>query len=51
MILNGGGFVKAIGHAARLADERNLDRLKAAFPDYWERYAQWVMPDDGTGEK
>jgi hypothetical protein len=34
----GGSFVKALAQAASCADERNLHRLKIAFPDYWLEY-------------
>ena len=39
MTTYGGGFVKALGHAAAQADENNLRRIKAAFPEYWKQYA------------
>ena len=35
---SGGGFAKALAGAARRADSHNLDRIKRAFPDYWEQY-------------
>lgn len=35
----GGGFVKALADAALLADDINLERLKAAFPEYWKKYS------------
>ena len=34
----GGGFVSALGAAARRADEDNLRRIKQAWPEYWARY-------------
>ncbi len=34
----GGSFVRALAHAARMADDSNYEKLKAAFPDYWEKY-------------
>ncbi len=34
----GGSFVQALGDAIRHADQRNLQRIKDAFPDYWEKY-------------
>lgn len=34
----GGSFVQALAQAARKADGENLQRLKTAFPEYWERY-------------
>ena len=38
MVQLGGGFVSALGEAARRADEDNLERLKLAWPEYWARY-------------
>lgn len=38
----GGSFVSSIGRAAQCADDRNLHRLKVAFPDYWHEYAETV---------
>lgn len=47
----GGSFVRALGIAASYADPDNLARLKAAFPEYWARYAEMAQPrtkpDDG----
>lgn len=40
MIQHGGGFVKALGDALHKADPGNAARIKAAFPDYWEKYRQ-----------
>ena len=34
----GGAFVRALGEAFSLADERNAGRLQAAFPQYIETY-------------
>jgi hypothetical protein len=34
----GGSFVKALAEAARLADSINLEKIKTAFSDYWEKY-------------
>ncbi len=34
----GGSFVRALAHAARMADDTNYEKLKAAFPDYWSKY-------------
>jgi hypothetical protein len=34
----GGSFVQALAEAAARADPANLGKLKAAFPDLWERY-------------
>jgi hypothetical protein len=40
MLRMGGSFVKALAMAARAADPTNLAKLKAAFPDYFEKYAE-----------
>ena len=36
----GGGFVQNLGRALARADDRNISRIKQAFPDYWEEYLQ-----------
>ena len=36
----GGSFVQALAEAARLADDDNLDRIKKAWPEYWQRYSE-----------
>lgn len=38
----GGSFVKALANCFFLADRENIDRLKKAFPEYWERYATMI---------
>ena len=38
MASHGGGFVRALAAAARVADGRNLGIIKAAFPEYWRDY-------------
>lgn len=38
----GGSFAKAIAAAARAADSVNYAKLKAAFPELWVRYAEFV---------
>lgn len=35
----GGSFVKALGLAARYADPDNLERIKKAWPEYWQKYS------------
>ena len=40
MLKHGGGFVAALAKAYRLADDTNGPKLKAAFPDYWQKYAE-----------
>jgi len=39
-MLTGGSFVYCLGRAWYSADESNRARLKAAFPEYWERYTE-----------
>lgn len=36
----GGQFVKALAVAARCADLANYERLKNAFPNYWENFSE-----------
>ena len=36
----GGGFVKALSHAAMQADDDNIERIKKAFPEYWSDYEE-----------
>ena len=36
----GGSFFQHLGLAALYADENNLAKLKAAFPEEWEKYEQ-----------
>lgn len=38
MMLRGGSFVSRLAHAAGYADDDNLAKLKAAFPELWEKY-------------
>ena len=35
---HGGGFVKLLGAALARADPNNKDRIREAFPDYWQQY-------------
>jgi len=34
----GGSFVKALAECFHRADRQNIDKLKVAFPEYWEQY-------------
>lgn len=36
----GGSFAAALALACMKADENNLQRIKDAFPDMWERYTE-----------
>ena len=38
----GGSFARSISMAAWAADSENYAKLKAAFPELWERYATFV---------
>lgn len=40
MTAYGGSFVKALAEAIAHADADNYRKLKSAFPEYWERYAE-----------
>jgi hypothetical protein len=46
MHLFGGSFVYALARAATKADPENLEKIKATWPELWEKYANWE-----TGEK
>ncbi len=37
----GGSFAAALAEAAMRADDNNLQRIKDAFPEMWERYSQF----------
>jgi len=34
----GGSFVKSLAEAFRTADEKNFQKLKNCFPEYWSEY-------------
>lgn len=36
----GGGFVRRLGEAWIHADQENARKLRMAFPQYWDQYAQ-----------
>ena len=40
MMEYGGSFVRKLGAAALVADQQNLNRIKATWPEYWEQYAR-----------
>lgn len=42
MITWGGSFVQRLGQLYGWADEDNRRRLKAAFPEYWQKYAEYA---------
>ena len=43
----GGSFVAALAVAFRRADPINFERLKCAFPEYWEEYRKLAARVDG----
>lgn len=36
----GGGFVNALAMLIVRADDKNLERIKKSFSDYWEQYKE-----------
>ena len=38
---HGGAFARALAHAAAAADPENLAKIKATWPEMWEKYANW----------
>jgi hypothetical protein len=40
MMEYGGSFVRKLGAAAYVADEENLAKIKATWPDYWAEYSR-----------
>jgi pyruvate/2-oxoacid:ferredoxin oxidoreductase beta subunit len=40
MRVYGGSFIKSLAACFMWADEENYARLKAAFPDYWQKYSE-----------
>jgi hypothetical protein len=38
---HGGAFARALAHAAAAADPENLAKIKATWPELWEKYANW----------
>jgi len=36
----GGSFVEALSVCIHKADDVNIEKLRAAFPEYWEKYAE-----------
>lgn len=41
MINRGGSFVKSLGEALSHADSINVQKIKQAFPEYWDEYLEW----------
>lgn len=48
----GGGFASQLALAGLCADENNLARLKSAFPELWQQYAEFTQqPMKGSNEE
>ena len=43
MIEFGGSFVRKLGAAALVADPENLGKIKATWPDYWDKYKRMTQ--------
>lgn len=43
MKLAGGSFIRNLGPCLPYADERNLAKLKAAFPEEWAHYTRMAL--------
>lgn len=41
MMKHGGGFVSALGVALMKADRTNAQKIKDAFPEYWDEYLNY----------
>ena len=41
----GGSFVKALAELCHRADPINLQKIKDAWPDYWQAYEKWDDKD------
>lgn len=44
----GGGFVKALSACFYAADRQNIEKLKKAFPEYWDEYDKMSAPAPKT---
>ena len=47
----GGGFVQALALAALRADDANLARIKAGWPEYWRKYTIMAHRDALAAEQ
>lgn len=43
----GGNFARALAHAAAAADPENLQKIKATWPELWEKYENWEIREAG----
>ena len=46
MICHGDGFTSKIAQAALVSDDNNLAKIKAAFPELWKRYEEFITTSD-----
>ena len=46
----GGSFIQALAEAFHRADPYNTAKLKAAFPDYWQEYADLARQRHANGQ-
>jgi hypothetical protein len=51
MIKYGGSFVSHLGYALQHADAKNTQRIRHAFPDYWEDYKKKAADDAARESK
>ena len=47
MRAHGGSFVKSLGEALTHADHINAQKIKNAFPEYWEEYKEMAKLNRG----
>ena len=46
MEIYGGNFVKKLAQAFKAADPSNFQKLKDAFPEYWEKYKAFEVNEE-----
>ena len=51
MVKFGGSFVKCLGEALYHADTSNAKKIKAAFPEYWEKYLKLAHDEEAAEEQ
>lgn len=42
----GGSFVRHLGSALQHADPNNAEKIKQAFPEYWEKYLRFSKMEE-----
>lgn len=47
----GGSFVKCLGKLLLLADEDNVAKIKATWPEYWKKYEEFARTEIIPREK